>query len=222
MDTWSFYLSLALNLLFVAFAVSFWRHRVKIFHDVFHKLDTDAAISFFDAYPVEPGDTVFLGDSITAGGQWSEMFPDISVKNRGIRGDRTEDLLRRLGQITSGRPGKILLMIGTNDIGLGTPHAQTLDNYRAILDHVLRESPATVLTIQSVLPRESQYHDRVVPLNTELAVMALERGVTFVDLFPTFVGENGAIRDELTCDSLHLSGQGYRLWGSLIAPTVQN
>jgi len=216
------YLSLALNVLFVAAIIAFWLQRVKIFHGVFHKMDTDAAVSFFDAYPVEPGDIVFLGDSITAGGQWSEIFPHATVRNRGIRGDRTEDLRQRLRQITAGKPRQIFLMIGTNDIGLGAPREQTLDNYRAILDQILRESPDTRLVVQSVLPRESQYHDQVVTLNAELSTMAQERGLTFVDLFQVFVGEDGAIQDELTCDSLHLSGQGYRKWHTLIESAVQN
>ncbi|HQP10891.1 MAG TPA: TonB-dependent receptor plug domain-containing protein, partial [Candidatus Omnitrophota bacterium] len=39
---------------------------------------------FFRRYPVNRGDIVFLGDSITDGGCWEELFPGVPLKNRGI------------------------------------------------------------------------------------------------------------------------------------------
>ena len=213
-------LSLALNALFSAFLAAFWLQRVKIFRGILHTIDTSAAVSFFDAYPVAPGDVVFLGDSITAGGQWSELFPDVPVKNRGISGDMTEDLLKRLGQITIGKPRKIFLMIGTNDIGLGAPRALTQRNYREILDQIVRASPDTDIYVQSILPREAKRCEDVTALNAAIAEMAQTRGLTYVDLFPAFVDEDGSILDELSPDGLHLSGQGYRRWQSAIEPYV--
>jgi hypothetical protein len=32
-------------------------------------------VSHFEAFAAEPGDVVFLGDSITEGGRWEEIFP---------------------------------------------------------------------------------------------------------------------------------------------------
>lgn len=214
------YLSLAFNVLFAAIVVAFWLQRVKIFRGILHAIDTSAAVSFFDAYPVAAGDIVFVGDSITAGGQWSEVFPDVTVKNRGISGDMTEDLLKRLGQITIGKPRKIFLMIGTNDIGLGAPDELTQRNYRDILDQIVRESPETQVYVQSILPREAKRCEDVIALNAAIAEMAQTRGLMYVDLFQAFVNEDGSIRDEFSLDGLHLSGQGYRHWQSVIEPHV--
>jgi lysophospholipase L1-like esterase len=211
-------LSLTLNVLFIGLIISFWLQRVKIFHRVIHEIDTRAAVTFFDAYPVEPGDIVFLGDSITAGAQWAEMFPDVLVKNRGISGDRTGDVLKRLAQITTGNPAQVFLLIGTNDLGLGTPYDETLSNYAAILDQLREHSPETQVLVQSVLPREARYHDDVVALNTAIAALARARGLTTIDLFPSFVSDDGAIQEALSYDGLHLSGKGYRLWQSLLEP----
>jgi len=36
--------------------------------------------SFFAAHPIQPGDIVFLGDSITDGAIWIELFPGLPVK----------------------------------------------------------------------------------------------------------------------------------------------
>ena len=56
--------------------------------------------------------------------------------------------------------------------------------------------------------------------NHEIQAIATELGVTYVDLYPAFLAENGSIRDELTYDELHLTGAGYKLWQSVLQPTM--
>ena len=72
-------------------------------------------VSFFAAFPVEQRDIVFVGDELTEEGRWSELFPGTPVKNRGIAGDTTRDVALRIGQVASGNPGKVFLMIGGKD-----------------------------------------------------------------------------------------------------------
>ena len=69
-------------------------------------------VSQFEELPIASGDTVFLGDSITEGGSWHELFPESSVRNRGIGGVTTSGILARIDQIRHGKPGQIFLMIG--------------------------------------------------------------------------------------------------------------
>ena len=54
---------------------------------------------FFRRYPVNKGDIVFVGDSITDGGCWEELFPGVPLKNRGINADDTPGVLKRLDEI---------------------------------------------------------------------------------------------------------------------------
>lgn len=61
----------------------------------------------------------FLGNSITDGGEWAELFNNRHVKNRGISADRSGWLLDRLDPIINGHPKKLFLMIGTNDLAVG-------------------------------------------------------------------------------------------------------
>ena len=75
--------------------------------------------SLFDTLPVRPSDIVFLGNSITDGCEWAELFDNRHVKNRGISGDRSGWMLERLDPIVKGRPKKLFLMIGTNDLAAG-------------------------------------------------------------------------------------------------------
>ena len=84
--------------------------------------------NLFDHLTMQKGSIVFLGDSITEYGQWEELMQNPKVKNRGIAGDTTWGLLRRLSTITSTQPQAIFLMIGVNDF-LFTDKSEILENY---------------------------------------------------------------------------------------------
>jgi len=43
--------------------------------------------SLFEKLPVNKSDIIFLGNSITHFGEWSEIFDNRHIKNRGISGD---------------------------------------------------------------------------------------------------------------------------------------
>ena len=176
-------------------------------------------VTQFEELPVEPGDTVFLGDSITEGGSWHELFPDSDVRNRGIGGDVTTGVLARLDQVTTGKPGQVFLLIGTNDLAFGRAESEIVTNIVTILDRIEVESPDTRTYVQSVLPREIGYREQVESLNKAIAV-AIEGKATWVDLYPDFLAEDGSIADELANDELHLLGSGYIVWRDKIQALV--
>ena len=60
---------------------------------------------------------VFLGDSITQGGDWAAWFPELNTVNLGVGGDTTDDVLLRLDAVVEARPDEVMLLIGTNDLG---------------------------------------------------------------------------------------------------------
>ncbi len=175
---------------------------------------------FFRAHPIQPGDIVFLGDSLNDGCRWHELFPDLPVKNRGINADTTEGVLRRLPEILEGKPAAIFLMIGTNDLPWYEYHADAdiLTHYRGILEKCRGMAPATRVYVQSLLPREATYTWRIRRLNDHLRALADEFGMTYIDLFPAFLGEHGGLKREITNDSLHLLAGGYAIWKSHLEP----
>ena len=179
-------------------------------------------VSAFEAFPLAPDDVVFLGDSITEGGPWEELFPGVRTRNRGIGGDTTEGVLRRLEQVTRAQPTKVFLLIGTNDLYAGRSEDEIVANIEDILEQLKQESPDTEVYLQSVLPRAASYRARVEALNTRLSEVAGERGAAWVDLYPSFLDpESGAIRPELSNDELHLLGPGYALWKEQVEPLVR-
>jgi lysophospholipase L1-like esterase len=176
--------------------------------------------SFFDGSPVGDGDVVFLGDSLTERGEWAEMFPGMRVRNRGIGGDTTDDVVARIGPIVTGQPGKVFLQIGTNDIWERKSDRQILDNTAQILTAFRTGSPQTSVYVQSLLPRQPRYAARIRRLNGRLQALAERCGCLFIDLYPHFVAADGSLRAEYSNDGLHLLGAGYLVWQGRIAAHV--
>ncbi len=176
----------------------------------------ERAVTLFNTFSVEPGDTVFLGDSITAGGAWNELFPGQMVRNRGISGDTTEGVLARMDNIVEGRPGKLFLLIGTNDLFFDVEQADIVANILEILAVIRSESPETEIFVQSILPRAVDYKDRVESLNSTLRSV-IPSYAKWIDLHPLFLDDEGvSINNSLSNDELHLLGAGYRVWQEAI------
>jgi hypothetical protein len=215
--------SLALNALVVAAAV--WvlaGPGLRTFLRSFIEPAQARRISAFETFPIVPGDIVFLGDSITEGGAWDEMFVGRPVRNRGIGGDTSAGVLARTDAIARGKPAKVFLMIGTNDLFVGASPEEIAANVAAILARIARESAGTQLYLQSVLPRAASYRAELEMLNARLEAVAGEQNATWIDLYPTFLDPStGAIRSTLSNDELHLLGPGYALWRQAIAEHVE-
>src|SRR5262245_31960720 len=70
----------------------------------------------FRSYPNANSDIIMLGNSITDYAQWNELLQVNEVRNRGISGDITYGILERLDEVTEGKPAKVFVLIGINDI----------------------------------------------------------------------------------------------------------
>ena len=116
--------------------------------------------TLFRILPNDTGEIIFLGDSITDGCEWSELFHDLSIKNRGISGDVTQGVLDRLGEVVESNPKKIFLMIGVNDLAAGKTEKEIVSNIKKIIKNIQKKSPATEIYLESILPR-GQNDDRV-------------------------------------------------------------
>ncbi len=177
-------------------------------------------VSQFDQLPIQPGDIVFLGDSITEGGLWSEHFPGLPVRNRGVGGDTTHGLLQRLDQVSAGKPAKVFLLIGTNDLAQGISITDITNNIEKIISTLQSSTPQTAIYLQSLLPRDSQHRDAIESINAQLK-LRLSTKVHWINLYPLFLDRSdGSIRNDLSNDELHLLGRGYLLWQEAIQSKV--
>ncbi len=175
----------------------------------------------FESLPDTENEIIFLGNSITDNCEWSELFGNPSIKNRGIGGDDTDGVLERLDEVTSSQPSKIFILIGTNDLAYGKPAAHVLENIEVMLDRIGSTSPGTRVYIQSILPVDDAVHytrknTDIMQINSELKSLAGSRGCVFIDLHSEFLNEDGILDKKYSIDGLHLNGKGYLHWRDLI------
>lgn len=179
----------------------------------------------YDAFrilPVNSENIVFVGNSITHMHEWWEAFGNNKVINRGNSGTVSGEILDNLEAILPGKPAKIFLMIGTND--LGTQGINTAEhvarNVRTAVKRTQKESPETEIYIQSILP--SNVGLRTVEVqkqtNDSLRQICLETGATYVDLWDKLIGILSG--GQASFDQLHLTATSYRIWCKEIAKYV--
>ncbi|MDQ6986770.1 MAG: hypothetical protein Q9M25_03095, partial [Mariprofundaceae bacterium] len=69
---------------------------------------------FSDCKPCDY-DIVMIGDSLTEHGDWRSLLPALNIANRGISGDHTDGVVRRLDSIISTGAIRAFIMLGIND-----------------------------------------------------------------------------------------------------------
>ena len=88
-----------------------------IYHDDWGKNNYKKLLNQFNSDPLNSGEIIFLGNSITAEGKdWSTRLNNSIIRNRGIGGDTTDGVLARSGEIIDSNPTAVFLLIGINDL----------------------------------------------------------------------------------------------------------
>ena len=179
----------------------------------------------FRLLPNETDEIIFLGDSITDGCNWSEMFHDLRVKNRGISADITDGVLDRLDEVVESKPLKIFFMIGVNDLARGKTVNSIVKNIERILDAIHEETPRTEIYLESLLPvnpvfglakNHTNKTAEILAVNAALKKISKDRHINYIDLHSLLKAESDLLNPEYTNDGLHLTGKGYLVWKSAI------
>jgi lysophospholipase L1-like esterase len=182
---------------------------------------TPQRIAGFEKEAVVSGRVLFLGNSITEMGEWGKLSGDTTIINRGIGGDITFGLLKRLDDVIKRKPSKLFLLIGINDIGKDIPDAVIAGNIRRIIETIQSGSPATIIYLETILPVNPgvpglpQHYDKnehVRAVNKLLPVVAADMKVTLIDTYSLFAGSDGLFRKEYTPEGLHVNKAGYTMW----------
>lgn len=173
-----------------------------------------------DRNRIDTESVVMLGDSITAEGSWSDLFPETPIVNEGHSGYTTEQLVPIARGVAAHRPRLVLLLTGTNDIRDGRPPSWTVTHLDELLDSIAELSPDTRVVIQTVLPRADRVSE-VLAVNEAIRSLAAARGIPVLDLYPEFDDGRGGLRTHETYDGLHLSDPGYTRWAELLRLLIE-
>src|ERR1700722_16284288 len=113
---------------------------------------TPQRLAQFAKEPIVTGRIIFLGNSITEMGDWKNVLNDSTVINRGIGGDNTYGVLKRMKDITDRYPSKIFILLGINDIGKDIPDVVIANNYLKIVREIHDKCPKTFIYVKTVFP----------------------------------------------------------------------
>ncbi|QWA38883.1 GDSL-type esterase/lipase family protein [Chryseobacterium sp. ZHDP1] len=181
-----------------------------------------AKLDLQNSFKKSKKDIIFLGDSKTEGFPLQETFNNLNIKNRGIAGNTTSDVLSRLKFVTDGKPKEIFLEIGVNDISQDIPVVKTFENFKNICERIKKETPTTKLYIQSVLPTTLEnklLNPKIQQYNDLLNSYCKNNKLTFIDLNSHFLS-GSEMNKKYTIDGIHLNAAGYLLWGELLKKHV--
>lgn len=196
------------------------------YHTEWTKTHYIERIAEFKANPLQFGDIVFIGNSITEqGGNWGQRFNNSKVKNRGIAGDVTAGVINRLAEIYYYKPKKVFLKIGINDLFHNelTPE-YVANNIKLIVDKIHLESPDTKIYVQTILPtaNNNPSKERIAATNTILKAITPTNYLQIIDLHSRFADQNDLMVSSYTTDGLHLTELGYLAWQYYIIEFVNN
>jgi lysophospholipase L1-like esterase len=160
---------------------------------------------------------VFIGDSLTQWFDWQRRFPDFTVTNLGIAGERVEGLIARRERIRSQleNPGYLFLMTGINNIANG--QYDIAPPFRELVRNLTTWYKQSTVVVQSILPVSLEWisNDLIKDINRTLREIAREYHAEYLDVYGIFVDEQGNPRTEyLSDDGVHLAGRGYEAWAN--------
>lgn len=189
----------------------------------------DERVANFRSFPNSKKDIIFLGNSITHYTEWNELLQMPHARNRGISSDISFGVLQRLDEVTEGKPKKIFVLIGINDISRNVPDSVILKNYKRIIDRVKAETPKTKLYFQSLLPVNNTFTARnhfnkdehIAAVNAGLEQLCKIEKIGFINIHPLFLDAEKKLDKKYTYDGLHLNATGYKYWASILKPFLK-
>lgn len=171
----------------------------------------------FRALPNEPNEIIFAGTSITAQCPLPEYFP--GVKNRGIGGNTSKNLLDRIDEIYESKPAKVFVEIGINDIASGVPLDTLVLYVNAVMDSIHSNSPSTEVFALSMAIGIPAHVNKVAEANKAIERICKAGKCTFIDAYQRMVTDK-LLGEKFTTDGVHLSAAGYKEWVNALRPYV--
>lgn len=172
---------------------------------------------------------VFIGDSITDFYHLDDFYADLSLEtyNRGIAGDTTYGVLNRLKlSLFDICPSKVVLMIGTNDVGARSV-SYIMDKYKKILKEIKTNLPSAEVYCMSIIAQNNiigldvgANNQKINQINPQIKTLAESMGYKYYDLHSLTTSTDGQLNVTYTNDGIHLNDAGFEVWTNLIKPDL--
>ena len=150
--------------------------------------------------------------------------PDWDVLNRGVNGERTDQIAARFDRdVIAAAPRVVVLIAGVNDIYQGR---STGDVTRRLREMYVRASAAGIRVVAgTIIPFNSattEQNDKMRDVNAWIREQArADSSLGFVDTRAAVAAPGSPDTLVSSPDRLHPSADGYRLMAEAIAPAVE-
>ena len=177
-------------------------------------------VSHFNNLPVRKGAIIFIGDSITEQCNWSELFDNPEIINRGIGGDVVDGVAKRIEFLKTSEPEALFLMIGINNLNRGDSNDAIFKDYKLLVEKIKAYNPSIKLFLYSILPiNENSFigipiasNESIEALNQNIQKLARNIDAVYINLFSHFLNSERKLDKKYSNDGLHINGAGYLLW----------
>ena len=175
--------------------------------------------SYFD-------DALFIGDSRTVGlrdytdlSEHADFYCETSLTIQKIL---TENFpgLGTIEEALAGKAyGKIYIMLGLNELGLGTTE-NFMEKYTEVVDFLCEKAPQARIFVQGIMRVTGKKHhsdaifnnNNINARNNAIATLADNEQIFYIDVNEVVCDEEGHLNTEYTYDQLHLLGMYNDLW----------
>ena len=158
---------------------------------------------------------LMLGDSLVAGYNWQQRIPQFTIKNCGVPGATTDELLSSLPKLKTyySSARMIMVMIGTNDLVM--EHYGFIEDLKKIIVFLTQNFAGTEVLVNSLLPIHLRHlgKDTIPRINTQIAEICRKTGSCYVDVYSRFVQNSGNL---FQLDGVHITEEGYQLWARTV------
>lgn len=174
---------------------------------------------------------IFLGDSITHRYDLKKYYDNKNIINQGVEGDTTEDIINRLQtSIYDYNVRKVILLIGTNDIGIGK---DPIENIKLIINKIKSYDNSIEIIVESIYPINNtknskiqkdtvgiRNNEKIKEKNKKIKEICKEKNITYVNVYDELTDKNGNLKLEYTVEGLHISDEGYKKITNILSKYV--
>ncbi len=202
----------------------------QAFFEMLFKFGFDSKVKAFKSLNkhAKPDGIVFVGDSITQDFNVHEYFNGYHVYNRGIGGDTTEGLLKRLDvSIDELKPSQVFIQMGTNDLELleATPD-EIYKRISEVVTHIRTHFKKTEIYLISLYPVNPLMDKTTVGRRTNENIQKTNtliktiQGITFINIYDKLINED-VLNPDYSLEGLHLNQEGYEVVSKAIQPYLK-
>ncbi len=163
---------------------------------------------------------LLIGDSITEGFKTGILLPNLNIINKGVYGDNSEGVLKRLNaDVISHNPDIVYILIGTNDFAMGRNNGQLLDTLEKIAGLLKKTIHTGEIYFTSILPTrniKNRPNRRINEMNELIKQLCVKRGTKYFNLHSAMTDETGLLNNKYTIDGLHLTDTAYQKWAEVL------